>query len=178
MPSVTGTPDDPDAADVAGAAAGDTRAFERLYYRHAARIQTLARRIVGRELADEATHEVFVRAWERLGQFRGNAMFGTWLHRVAVNALLRHAEVARRILRRSAPLEDVTVASAVLQHDLVLDVDDALGRLGPGLREVVVLHDMEGYSHDEIGAAIGISVSASKMRLHRGRMLLRELLIR
>ena len=164
---------DSDAVDASAAAAGDTGAFERLYLRHLARIRTVARRLVGCELADEATHEVFVRAWERLWQFRGDALFGTWLHRVAVNVLIRYAEVARRIQERSAALSDVESATTAFDHDLSIDIHDALSRLESGLRSVVVLHDMEGYSHEEIGGVIGISVSASKMRLHRARMLLR-----
>ncbi|HKS04888.1 MAG TPA: RNA polymerase sigma factor [Gemmatimonadaceae bacterium] len=165
---------DPDARDAARAARGDTRAFERLYVAHAARVQTLARRMVGRDLADDATQDVFIHAWEHLGQFRGEARFGTWLHRLAVNLLLRRAEVARRITARIAPgtIEELHAPSS--SPETRMDVDAALARLGPGLREVVVLHDLEGYRHEEIADVLAISVSASKMRLHRGRMLLRE----
>ena len=165
---------DPDARDAARAAHGDTHAFERLYVAHAARVQTLARRIVGRDLADDATQDVFVHAWEHLGQFRGEARFGTWLHRLAVNLLLRQAEVARRITALIAPGTIDELRAPAASPETRMDVDAALARLGPGLREVVVLHDLEGYGHDEIADVLAISVSASKMRLHRGRMLLRE----
>lgn len=169
---------DPDARDVARAARGDTLAFERLYRSHAARIHTLARRILGNDLAEDGAQEVFVHAWERLGTFRGEALFGTWLHRLAVNVLLRQSEIARRVAGRIAPVFLDELASPAMDQAARIDIDTALARLGPGLREVVVLHDMEGYTHDEISDALGISVSASKMRLHRGRTLLREWIIR
>jgi RNA polymerase sigma factor (sigma-70 family) len=168
---------DPDAHDVARAVRGDPQAFERLYLAHAARVHTLARRIVGSDLAEDGTQDVFVHAWEHLGKFRGEAFFGTWLHRLAVNVLLRNAEVARRIVARIAPgfVEELDAPPA--NPEVRMDIDSALARLGPGLREVVVLHDLEGYTHDEIAETLAISMSASKMRLHRGRSLLREWLL-
>lgn len=169
---------DPDARDVARAAGGDTQAFERLYLAHAAQVQTLARRIVGSDLAEDGTQEVFVHAWEHLGKFRGEALFGTWLHRVAVSVLLRHAEVARRIAARIAPAFVDELPAPSTDPEARMDIDSALARLGPGLREVVVLHDLEGYAHEEIAETLAISVSASKMRLHRGRTLLREWILR
>src|SRR5262245_49825754 len=82
-----------DASDVAAAAAGDVRAFERIYRRHVARIHSTAVRMLGVEEADDATQDVFVRAWQRLGQFRGDSAFGTWLFRLAVNVMLSRREV-------------------------------------------------------------------------------------
>ena len=161
-----------DRADVALAAAGDAAAFGRLYWRHAARVKALARRLLGPADADDGAQEVFVRAWGRLGQFRGEAAFGTWLHRLAVNVLLRQL---RRQQRHAADgdeaLEQVAAPGPHRPDD---EVERALGTLGEGIREVVVLHDMEGYTHDEIAALLGIGVSASKMRLHRGRTALRR----
>ena len=168
---------DPDAHDVARAVRGDTQAFERLYLAHAARVHTLARRIVGSDLAEDGTQDVFVHAWEHLGKFRGEAFFGTWLHRLAVNVLLRNAEVARRIVARIAPGFVEELDAPPTNPEVRMDIDSALARLGPGLREVVVLHDLEGYTHDEIAETLAISISASKMRLHRGRTLLREWLL-
>jgi RNA polymerase sigma-70 factor (ECF subfamily) len=165
---------DPDARDVARAARGDTQAFERLYLSHAARVHTLARRIVGIDLAEDGAQEVFVHAWEQLGKFRGDALFGTWLHRLAVNVLLRQSEVARRIAARITPGFVDEHPAPLTDPEARMDIDSALARLGPGLREVVVLHDLEGYTHDEIAETLAISISASKMRLHRGRTLLRE----
>jgi len=156
-----------DRADVALAAAGDMKAFERLYWRHAARIKALARRFLGSSDAEDGTQEVFVRAWSRLGQFRGDAAFATWLHRLAVNVLLRLME-----RQKPQPIEDVQVRP----HEPDIDLERALLTLPPGVREVVVLHDMESYTHEEIASVLDIGVSASKMRLHRGRTALRQLM--
>lgn len=164
---------DIDRADVALAAAGDARAFERLYWRHAARIHALARRFLGSSEAEDGTQEVFVRAWSRLGQFRGDAAFATWLHRLAVNVLLRLVE------RQNAhPSDDVHDPELLQARGTERDVDleRALQALPAGIREVVVLHDMESYTHEEIASALAIGVSASKMRLHRGRNALRQLI--
>ncbi|MEJ7809824.1 MAG: sigma-70 family RNA polymerase sigma factor [Gemmatimonadaceae bacterium] len=164
---------DADAEDVALAAAGDVHAFERLYYRHAGRVRSLARRFVGHGDVDDATQDVFLRAWHKLALFRGDAAFGTWLHRLAVNLLLRRAEVAARADLRNDEMTNELPAPAGVSLDLSLDVDAVLARLEPALREVVVLHDMEGYSHEEIATLLGITASGSKMRLHRARTALR-----
>lgn len=162
-----------DRADVELAAAGDARAFERLYWRHAPRIRALARRFLGVAEADDGTQEVFVRAWSRLGQFRGDAAFGTWLHRLAVNVLLRQAE--RQKAHPISGMHDPALIE-VRHKQRDVDLERALGMLPVGIREVVVLHDMESYTHEEIAAVLAIGVSASKMRLHRGRTALRELM--
>ena len=170
---MTRTAADADRADVSLAARGDSVAFGRLYWRHAARIKALARRLLGPADADDGAQEVFVRAWQRLDQFRGDAAFGTWLHRLAVNVLLRELERSRRHSAEAAPLEALPARQ---QPGADVDLERALATLAPGIREVVVLHDMESYTHDEIGDLLGIGVSASKMRLHRGRSALRGLL--
>jgi RNA polymerase sigma factor (sigma-70 family) len=164
---------DSDRADVALAAAGDAGAFERLYWRHAARIKALARRFLGSSEAEDGTQEVFVRAWSRLGQFRGDAAFGTWLHRLAVNVLLRLGE--RQKGQPSGEAHDPALLEAHTKERDV-DLEKALQTLPAGVREVVVLHDMESYTHEEIASALAIGVSASKMRLHRGRSALRALM--
>ncbi len=163
----------PDQADARLAAAGDAEAFGRLYWRHAARVKALARRLLGPGEAEDGTQEVFVRAWHGLDQFRAEAAFGTWLHRLAVNVLLRELERNRRHAAVDAPLDTLAAQDQPTGDP---DLERALATLPAGLREVVVLHDMESYTHDEIGRLLGIGQSASKMRLHRGRMALRGLL--
>ena len=164
---------DIDRADVALAAAGDARAFERLYWRHAARIKALARRFLGSSEAEDGTQEVFVRAWARLGQFRGEAAFGTWLHRLAVNVLLRLLE-RQQVHPISETHDSAALEARITERDI--DLEKALQALPAGIREVVVLHDMERYTHEEIASVLAIGVSASKMRLHRGRSALRQLM--
>ncbi len=167
-----------DAADARLAADGDTRAFERIYRRHVARIHSLARRMLGDAEADEATQEAFVRVWSKLATFRGDAALGTWLHRVAINVILtQRASLAQRRDRFLAADDGVAVIPVrPARADLRVDVEAALASLPDGAREVFVLHDVEGYKHGEIADRLGISSGTSKSQLHRARMLLRNYL--
>lgn len=165
-----------EAEDVAAAAAGDVRAFERLYRRHVARVHSLARRMMGPEDADEATQDVFVRVWEKLDTFRGDAKFGTWLHRVAINLMLgkrkKRGRRRERFVEGEAILE--TFSSHPVRSETRIDFESAIECLPDGAREVLVLHDVEGYKHREIARQLGISPGTSKSQLHRARMMLRE----
>src|SRR6478672_3052594 len=167
-----------DASDVAAAAAGDVRALERVYRRHAARIHSTAVRMLGAEEADDATQDVFMRAWQRLGQFRGDSAFGTWLFRLAVNVMLSRREVVA--IRNKRHVDDAelveSLSSTEASPELGLDFQAAIARLPPGMRQIFVLHDIEGYKHDEIAAMLGIAQGTSKSQLHRVRMLLRKYL--
>ena len=162
--------------DVALAAGGDSSAFERLYRRHVTRIHGLARRMLGTSEADEATQDVFVRTWQKLGQFRGESAFGTWLHRLAVNVVIerRRAFAIRRdrISDDELALDLATVAPA--RTDLAVDFESAIEQLPAGAREIFVLHDVEGYKHREIATLVGITSGTSKRQLHRARMLMRR----
>jgi RNA polymerase sigma-70 factor (ECF subfamily) len=166
--------------DVVLAAQGDTAAFERLYHAHVPRVYGLARRMAGGEAADELTQDVFVRAWQKLGTFRGESSFATWLHRLAVNVIVerfRRLGVARgRFLDDSEPVLDMTAAPARSRTDLGLDLQAAIERLPPGARQIFVLHDVEGYRHEEIARLLGISAGTSKSQLHRARHALKALL--
>src|SRR5690348_11500872 len=97
---------DADAVDAELAAAGDGRAFERLYRNHAARIHSLVRRMIDADVADDVTQDIFVRAWEKLGTFRGEAAFGTWLHRLAVNVILARRKTVGISRQRHDPREE------------------------------------------------------------------------
>jgi RNA polymerase sigma-70 factor (ECF subfamily) len=165
-----------DAVDVALAASGNGHAFERLYRRHVARVHSLARRMTGPEHADELTQDVFVRAWEKLGTFRGEAAFGTWLHRLAVNLILsRRSRFGVERSRFDGADEALALQpAATARPELAIDFESAIARLPEGARRVFVLHDVEGYRHDEIGELMGIAVGTSKAQLHRARMLLRS----
>ncbi len=161
-------------SDVARAAAGDVRAFERLYHRHVDQVRRLAERMAGDE-ADDATQDIFIRAWAKLGSYRKESSFATWLHRLAINVLIRRAQRRRRLWNRVLS-GDLTRHPAVREaHDTRMDVSAALATLPPDVRAVVVLHDLEGYSHVEIASMLGIGLSATRMRLHRARLALRPL---
>ena len=176
-PSVAPRPAATVSADcVQQAANGDVRAFEELYRTHLPRVHGLVRRMTGGRDADELTQDVFVRVWQKLGSFRGDSAFGTWLHRLAVNVIL--ARRASHGLRRQryhdddAPLE--SVASRRGSPELSIDFEAALARLPDGARQVFVLHDVEGYRHEEIADMLGLATGTSKSQLHRARMALRQ----
>ena len=170
---------------VALAASGDRRAFERLYRGHVDRVFTLCTRMTGdRQKAEELTQDVFVRAWEKLGSFRGESAFGTWLHRLAVNVVLndRQAEKRRRD-QHDDGIEDTDQLSygdvrPLPVPGLSIDLESAIATLPPGAKKVFVLHDVEGYTHEEIAGMLGVTSGGCKAQLHRARMLLRERLTR
>jgi RNA polymerase sigma-70 factor (ECF subfamily) len=173
------------ADDAVLAARGDRLAFERLYRAHVDRIFSLCARMVGdRSRAEWLTQDVFVRAWEKLGQFRGDSAFGTWLHRLAVNVVLNDRQTERRRSERiDDRLEDVDTIShgevrphAVEVPGLSIDLERAVAGLPPGARKVFVLHDVQGYTHEEIAEMLGVTAGGCKAQLHRARMLLREAL--
>lgn len=163
-------------SDVALAAAGDASAFERLYRIHVARIHSLARRMLGPREADEVTQDVFVRTWQKLGTFRGDAAFSTWLHRLAVNVMIERrrswAIVRQRMTDDPTALDFVTVPAG--RPDLAVDFESAIDELPAGARQIFVLHDVEGYKHREIAELLDITSGTSKRQLHRARQLMRR----
>jgi len=133
--------------------------------------------LLERTEAKELTQDAFVRAWEKLGAFRGDAAFGTWLHRLAVNVVLMDRRQAAR--RREDAIEDEGAAAPAApreQPELRMDIETAVRALPPMARQVLVLYDIEGYEHAEIGRTLGIAEGTSKAHLFRARRLLREVL--
>ena len=164
---------------------GDRAAFEALYRAHAGRVYALCLRLTAdRAQAEERTQDAFVRAWERLATFRGESAFSSWLYRLTVNEVLlgRRAQRRRgaRIVTTDDPaaLEPRSGAIVAWGAGTTLDLERAVAALPPGAREVFVLHDVEGYRHDEIAQLTGIAVGTSKAQLFRARRLLREALNR
>jgi len=164
----------------ARAARGDVRAFEELYRLNVGRIYALCLRMSGNpSLAEELVQESFVRAWQKVGSFRGASAFSTWLHRVAVNVVLGHQRrTDRRVARVSAPLDDAVPERTVptAHPGETIDLERAIGGLPEGARTVFILHDVEGFLHHEISGLTGIAVGTSKAQLHRARKLLRKAL--
>ena len=164
--------------DVALAAQGDTGAFERVYQAHLGRVHNLARRMAGPEAADELTQDVFVRLWQKLATFRGESSFTTWLHRLAVNVIIERFRTLGTARERfladgEAILDGLPASTMPGRYDAAMDLETAMKRLPPGARTVFVLHDVEGYRHEEIGQMLGVSIGTSKSQLHRARMTLR-----
>ena len=164
------------------AAAGDRRAFERLYRLHVSRVFSLCARMLNDPArAEELTQDVFVRAWEKLHLFRGEAAFGTWLHRMTVNVVL-NARKSEGRLRSRFEDDDGDGMDALPARPLApgdrMDLDAAIAKLPRGARRVFILYDVEGYKHEEIAEMLGVTTGATKAQLHRARMLLRERLNR
>ena len=160
---------------------GDRPAFEALYRTHVKRVYALCWRLSGDSaLAEDLCQDTFVKAWTGLASFRGDSAFGTWLHRVAVNAILGQRRWSdRREDLRAEDLNSVETFSAAEPESkptVGLDLERAIGQLPEKARAVFVLHDVEGYRHREISDLTGIAVGTSKAHLHRARKLLREAL--
>lgn len=171
--------EDGDGDLVRSAAAGDMRAFEGLYRRHVGRIHGVIARLVGGHAgrAEDLAQEAFVRAWQALPSYRFESAFGTWLHRLAVNTALMELR-ARRSRPQASDDEDAfesigSVDSAGHVTALSMDLERAVATLPPRARAVLVLHDVEGWKHEEIAAELGMAVGSSKAQLHRARGLLR-----
>ena len=138
-----------------------------------------------RSSAEELTQDVFVRAWQKLSLFRGDSAFGTWLHRLAVNVVLNARKTEGRDRKRfggkdeeeDEPFE-AQLAARAETPGLSIDLEQAIGMLPPGARKVFVLHDVEGFKHEEIAEQLSITTGGSKAQLHRARMLLRQALER
>jgi RNA polymerase sigma factor (sigma-70 family) len=165
--------------DVALAAGGDPSAFERLYRTHVARIHSLTRRMLGTHEADEVTQDIFVRTWQKLGQFRGESAFSTWLHRLVVNTCKDFAQAKQA--RRTEPLvEDERAArdgdpvSAAVGAETRRELGSCLAELPPAQATVVALKDAFDLGFAEISAATGLPVGTAKCYAHRGRERLRD----
>jgi len=164
------------------AAAGDALAFRAVYDAHLGRVYAVCLRLTGsREEAEELTQSVFVRAWEKLPSFRGDSALATWLHRLAVNEAMSSFRSTARRLRRVFNTEDLEAIEPVparLAATGPLDLERAIAELPRGARTVFVLHEIEGYGHEEIAGITGLAIGTSKAQLHRARRLLREALER
>lgn len=159
------------------AQAGDPDAFETVYREHAPRVFALCMRMSGDPVrARELLQDVFVRAWEKLGTYRGESAFGTWLHRLAVNVVLAEWRSGER--RGFEVLDEATSVVGGPSSEQTIDLENAIAKLPPGARQVLVLHDIEGFEHAEIGKLMGIAEGTSKAHLFRARRLLREVIDR
>lgn len=167
---------------IARAQAGDQIAFRDLYRLHAGRVYALCLRLTGESgAAAERTQDVFVRLWDKLGSFRGESAFSSWLHRLAVNVVLNERRTTGRRELRVMPSSDPAVLERGGGESMVglsIDLEQAIAALPEGAREVFVLYDIEGYGHAEIARLVGIAEGTSKAQLFRARRLLRESLSR
>ncbi|MEW6729912.1 MAG: RNA polymerase sigma factor [Acidobacteriota bacterium] len=167
------------------AAVGDRNAFETIYHRHYRRVYSLCFRMTTNAAeAEDLTQDVFIQVFRRIGSYRGEAAFSTWLHRLTVN------QVLMRFRKRDLRFETTTdqgelptiiepgserpAAMPIIEH---IALEKAIAQLSPGYRAVFVLHDVEGYEHEEIANMLGVTVGTSKSQLHKARLKLRALLL-
>jgi len=178
--SAASTGHDADKDLVSLASGGDVAAFESLYRLHRDRVHGLVWRLCGCNLAlaEDLLQETFVRAWCKLHLFRGESLFGTWLHRLAVNVALSDRRIRVRRARFESSLDETAERTAVGHRDVHAadhrDLEKAIARLPERARTVLVLFDIEGYGHAEIADITGMAEGSSKAQLHRARKLLRE----
>jgi RNA polymerase sigma-70 factor (ECF subfamily) len=161
---------------VARAQRGDVAAFEGLYRATSGRVFAVCLRMTGdRQHAAELLQDVFVRVWEKLGSFRGESTFATWIHRMAVNVVLqdRRGETRREAGEGRAARDDDVDGFAV---ERTMDLETAIAKLPPGARRAFVLHDIEGYKHHEIARMTGLAEGTLRAQLHRARQRLMEML--
>lgn len=170
-----------DAAIVRRAIDGDERAMRVLWNQHSPHVDAIVRRLTGgdTDLAQDVAQEVWIQIFRALDSWRGDSKFSTWLHRVAVNRSLNALRRTRRIAAIESPIED---DSAIVPHDegertmLAASIEKAAQQLAPGARTVFYLHDVEGYTHEEIATELGITAGGSKSQLFKARAKLRKLL--
>lgn len=180
--SENGTMSDISLAQAAGW--GDMTAFEELYNRHHRRVYSLCLRMLQNPVdAEDLTQEVFIQLYRKIGSFRGDSAFTTWLHRMTVNQVLMHfrkrsVKFEKTTEEGDTPIQMVSGTENPNKMRIVdkIALDNAIEQLPPGYRSVFVLHDIEGYEHEEIATLLGCSVGTSKSQLHKARLKLRRLL--
>jgi RNA polymerase sigma-70 factor (ECF subfamily) len=166
------------------AAAGDTQAFEQIYRRHFRRVYALCLRMLGDPTrAEDLTQDVFIQLFNKIGSFRGESAFTTWLHRMTVNQVLMY-------FRKSSTRSELTTEEGETPVQIVrgtenpermpiidkIALEKAIAALPPGYRTVFILHDVEGYEHGEIAQMMGFAEGTSKSQLHKARLKLRNLI--
>ncbi len=172
-------PMDTDAAIVRRAIEGDERAMRLLWNQHAAHVDAVVRRLAGDpDLAEDIAQEVWIQIFRARPSWRGDAKFSTWIHRVAIN---RSLNALRRTKRLSATETGIEEDSVMVEQDsdrsmLAQSISEAARKLSPGARTVFLLHDVEGYTHEEIATELGITPGGSKSQLFKARAKLRRLL--
>jgi len=177
---VTEAPDD-ESDIVRRAQKRDLGAFERLYRTHVSRVHAICLRMTANVVrAEELTQKAFLTVWEKLPLFRGESAFTSWLHRVAVNTVLADIRAENRRTQRVFGTDDPAAferpSNGGVTAGIRLDLEQAIAGLPPQARAVFVLHDVEGWQHNEIAEQLGVATGTSKAQLHRARKLLQEAL--
>lgn len=171
---------DNDQLTVQRAISGDQAAMRSLWARHAPHVDVVVRRLVGQDLdlAADIAQDVWIQIFRALPSFRGDAQFGTWAHRIAVNRTLNALRRTKRLAAIEVEVQDdsASVEPDVERGFLAASIEEAARKLSPGARTVFLLHDVEGYTHEEIATELGITAGGSKSQLFKARAKLRTLL--
>ena len=174
--NVSGKRTDEDSKLIEESVRGNKNAFRELFNKNVSKIHSLCLRIsADKHIAEEVTQEVFINAWEKLGSFRHECKFSTWLHRIAVNQYLMHIRSQKpdgQIPAENAA--NIVTSEPGKSAEQRIDLENAISKLPDNARAVLVLHDIEGYKHYEISEMMSIEEGTSKAHLHRARKLLRE----
>ena len=177
-----------EAQAIDGAKKGDARSFEALYDLHKRRVYSLCLRMTGNVAeAEDLAQEAFLQLYRKVATFRGESAFSTWLHRLSVNVVLMHLRkkgLPEVSLEQTldpnpdeGPKKEIGTADLALKGAIDrVNLERAIARLSPGYRTIFVLHDVEGYEHNEIAEMMGCSIGNSKSQLHKARLKLREIL--
>lgn len=173
-----------DLALATAAGKGDMGAFEQLYERHNRRVYSLCLRMTQNPAeAEDLAQEAFIQLFRKIGSFRGDSAFTTWLHRLTVNQCLMHfrkksVKLEKTTEEGETPTQVVRGTENPNAMPIVdrIALDSALNQLPPGYRSVFLLHDVEGHEHEEIAKILGVAVGTSKSQLHKARMKLRRIL--
>ena len=166
------------------AQAGERAAFDRLYHEHVDRVYGIRLRMSTRAAeAERLTQDAFVRLWQRISSFRGESEFSSWLYRLTVNVVLEDSRAERRRSARVDPVDDLSAFDrgaepAAAHTETRIELEQAIAALPRGARYVLIMHDIEGYKHEEIARLTGTTAGSVKSQLHRARRLLREALTR
>lgn len=166
------------------AAKGDMKAFEEIYNRHHRRVYSLCLRMLQNTAeAEDLTQEVFIQLYRKVGSFRGDSAFTTWLHRLTVNQVLMHfrkrtVKFEKTTEEGETPVQIVPGTENQGRMPIVdkIALENAIAQLPEGYKNVFVLHDVEGYEHEEVAKILGCSVGTSKSQLHKARLKMRKLL--
>lgn len=166
------------------AAKGDITAFEEIYRRHHRRVYALCQRMLQNAAeAEDLTQEVFIQLYRKTGSFRGDSAFSTWLHRLTINQVLMHFRKRRVKFEKTTedgetPVQILAGTENPMKMSIVdrIALENAIAELPPGYRSVFVLHDVEGYEHEEVAKILGCAVGTSKSQLSKARLKLRKLL--
>ncbi len=166
------------------ATAGDMPAFEEIYKRHHRRVYSICLRMLqNTSEAEDLTQDVFIQLYRKIGSFRGESAFTTWLHRMTVNQVLMHfrkrtVKYEKTTVEGETPVQIVSGTANPEKMRIVdkIALDDAIEQLPNGYKNVFVLHDVEGFEHEEVARILGCSVGTSKSQLHKARLKLQKLL--